>query len=180
MNYWSQPGSAPTGPASPTGPTATVGQPGSTPPAPPVPATEGAPEAPKPAVADFRVTTDTLLTTLQAETSKFVAAQLDAADRQAAEIVKRASKEGSELIARAARIHEAVKVTVDKATHQYESLLAILDDLPARIAVIRQEVVADIENLRHLTDHEAAEAPEAAAAVAAEPTNTSVPHPPVS
>ena len=180
MNYWSQPGSAPTGPASPTGPTATIGQPGSTP---PVPAAEGAPEAPKPAVSDFRVTTDTLLTTLQAETSKFVAAQLDAADRQAAEIVKRASKEGSELIARAARIHEAVKVTVDKATRQYESLLGILDDLPARIAVIRQEVVADIENLRHLTDHEAADAPEAAAAVAAapaEPTNTSAPHPPAS
>ncbi len=153
MNYWSQPGSAPTGPS---GPTTTVGPPASTPAAPPA---DGAPEAAKPAVSDFRVTTDSLLTTLQAETSKFVAAQLDAADRQAAEIVKRASKEGSELIARAARIHEAVKVTVDKATRQYESLLAILDDLPARIAVIRQEVVADIENLRHLTDHDAAESP---------------------
>jgi hypothetical protein len=171
MNYWSQPGSAPAGPA---GPTATVGPPASTPAAPPA---DGGAEAAKPAVSDFRVTTDSLLTTLQAETSKFVAAQLDAADRQAAEIVKRASKEGSELIARAARIHEAVKVTVDKATRQYESLLAILDDLPTRIAVIRQEVVADIENLRHLTDHETAESPEAAAG---EPTNTTVPHPPVS
>jgi len=171
MNYWSQPGSAPTGS---TGPTATVNPPGS---APAAPAAEGAAEASKPAVSDFRVTTDTLLSTLQAETSKFVAAQLDAADRQAAEIVKRASKEGSELIARAARIHEAVKVTVDKATRQYESLLSILDDLPTRIAVIRQDVVADIENLRHLTEHEAAEAPEAAAA---EPTNSSTPHPPAS
>ena len=147
-------------------------------PAPAAPPAEGVTEAPKPAVSDFRLTTDTLLTTLQAETSKFVAAQLDAADRQAAEIVKRASKEGSELIARAARIHEAVKVTVDKATRQYESLLAILDDLPTRIAVIRQEVVADIENLRHLTDHEASESPDATAA--AEPTNSSVPHPPAS
>jgi len=171
MNYWSQPGSAPTGPS---GPTTTVGPPASTPAAPPA---DGAPEATKPAMSDFRVTTDSLLTTLQAETSKFVAAQLDAADRQAAEIVKRASKEGSELIARAARIHEAVKVTVDKATHQYESLLAILDDLPTRIAVIRQEVVADIENLRHLTDHETAESPEAATG---EPMNTTVPHPPAS
>jgi len=178
MNYWSQPGSAPTAPTAPAaspGPAPAPGVPGSAPAAPPA---EGVTEAPKPAVSDFRLTTDTLLTTLQAETSKFVAAQLDAADRQAAEIVKRASKEGSELIARAARIHEAVKVTVDKATRQYESLLAILDDLPTRIAVIRQEVVADIENLRHLTDHETAEAPDAAAA--AEPTNSSAPHPPAS
>ena len=101
---------------------------------------------------DLRRLTEPLFATLQAETDKFVAARLDAAERQAAEIVSRASKEAAEIISRAARMHEAVKSLVEDVTRQSETFLGITEELPGRIAQIRECVTADLRNLRELGD----------------------------
>jgi hypothetical protein len=119
-------------------------------PPPPIPATR--PDDGAPSNLDLRRLTEPLFATLQAETDKYVGARMEAAERQAADIVNRASREAAEIIGRAARMHEAVKSLVEDVTRQSETFLGITEDLPSRIAQIREGVSTDLRNLRDLAD----------------------------
>jgi hypothetical protein len=119
-------------------------------PPPPIPATR--PDDGAASNLDLRRLTEPLFATLQAETDKYVAARMETAERQAADIVNRASREAAEIIGRAARMHEAVKSLVEDVTRQSETFLGITEDLPARIAQIRDGVSTDLRNLRDLAD----------------------------
>jgi hypothetical protein len=119
-------------------------------PPPPIPATR--PDDGAASNLDLRRLTEPLFATLQAETDKYVAARMETAERQAADIVNRASREAAEIIGRAARMHEAVKSLVEDVTRQSETFLGITEDLPARIAQIREGVSTDLRNLRDLAD----------------------------
>jgi hypothetical protein len=121
-------------------------------PPPPIPATTPRPDDGAASNLDLRRLTEPLFATLQAETDKYVSARLEAAERQAADIVNRASREAAEIIGRAARMHEAVKSLVEDVTRQSETFLGITEDLPARIAQIREGVSTDLRNLRDLAD----------------------------
>jgi hypothetical protein len=127
-------------------------------PPPTIPAATPRPEDGAASNLDLRRLTEPLFATLQAETDKYVAARLEAAERQAADIVNRASREAAEIIGRAARMHEAVKSLVEDVTRQSETFLGITEDLPARIAQIREGVSVDLRNLRELADSGAGEA----------------------
>jgi hypothetical protein len=104
------------------------------------------------ATADFRRLTEPLFATLQAETDRYIAARIDAAEKQAADIVARASKEGAEILAKATRMHDAVRALLDDATRQAEAIMGRTEELSAQIGQARLGVSSNLQALRDLAE----------------------------
>ena len=136
-------GSAPMGSLPETAPA-----PASAPSSSQAPRAETAPTAPP----DFRRITEPLFASLQAETDRYVGARLEEAERQAADIVARASREANEILSQAARAREAAKAMADEVARRSEAFLSLTEELPARVSSVRDGITAELRSLREVVD----------------------------
>jgi hypothetical protein len=88
---------------------------------------------------EFRRRVASLLAAFRVDAERLIRVQVEHADRRAVDMVRRATDEAAEMLADANRHHEAVLVSVKKATRRAKRFLAATEVVPVTIGDARQQ-----------------------------------------
>jgi hypothetical protein len=88
---------------------------------------------------------------LRAETARLMAAQAQAAERQAAELLDKARREAAAIVEQATTMREAAKAAVEQAAARYEGVLRVIGQLSGGLSQIREQAAAEYEALQRQT-----------------------------